>query len=285
MHRVTENGFNKSLTMNSKKDKDEFKKASEFLSHYVSQQYYDDLYKVISDISKSSDAPYRKIKKLVETSKDYVAESSTVDDINIILRNYGKSNRLAPYFADLLLDIASNNAKKGVNFSMKEWFDIISAETDKMAQINHDLDTMKKEISGLKDQLAKADRLNYVAEEESSISTWRSKYEQLDQEYKKALNQIDVYKEFLNEKSSNKAFTTREIAIIALALFRKADVVPKNKKSIADLFSKLTGSSVNTLSTNLCSHYTDDEIKAITDKIEEKMPDFANYLKENKFGG
>ena len=272
--------MNKEYRFSRKNENNESKMDSEYTIYYN-----EDLIKKIGDITKSSDAPNRKIKKLVETSKDYVAESSTVDDINIILRNYGKSNRLAPYFADLLLDIASNNAKKGVNFSMKEWFDIISAETDKMAQINHDLDTMKKEISELKVKLANADRHNDAIEEESSISTWRSKYEQLEQDYKKALNQIEVYKDLLNEKSNNKEFTTREIAIIALALFRKADVVPKNKKSIADLFNKMTGSSVNTISTNLCSHYTDEEIKAITDKIEEKMPDFAKYLKENKFAG
>ena len=273
--------MNKKYSISRKNENNESKMDSEYTIYYN-----EDLIKKICDITKSSDAPNRKIKKLVETSKDYVAESSTVDDINIILRNYGKSNRLAPYFADLLLDIASNNAKKGINYSMREWHDTISAETEKMVQINRDLDTMKKEISGLKDQLAKADRLNDVAEEkESSISIWKSKYEELEQEYKKVQNQIEVYKELLNEKPNNKAFTTREIAIIALALFRKANVVPKNKKNIADLFNKMTGSSVNTLSMNLCSLYTDEEIKAITDKIEEKMPDFANYLKENKFGG
>ena len=155
----------------------------------------------------------------------------------------------------------------------------------------------EKKINGLEKQLEEAHDLNQKRIEE--IDKWhslyeqseteneilQSKYQQVAEEYKKAQNQIEVYKDLLKEKSDKKEFTTREIAIIALALFRMADAVPKNKKNIANLFSKMTGASINTLGTNLCSSYTDEEIRSITDRIEDIMPVFSKYLKENKFAG
>ena len=148
-----------------------------------------------------------------------------------------------------------------------------SAKTEKYEEI----------ISELEKQLKEANKINQ--ERLAEIDEWKSKYNQAIEDTKKATNQLDVYKELLKEKQSTKVFTSREIAIIALALSRKADVVPKNKKNIADLFNKLTGVSANTLSINLCSSYKDEEVKAIADQIEEAMPEFAHYLRENKFAG
>lgn len=155
----------------------------------------------------------------------------------------------------------------------------------------------EKKIIGLEKELEEAHNLNQrrieeidkwhslYEKSETEIEILQSKYEQVAEDYKKAQNQIEVYKDLLKEKSDKKEFTIREIAIIALALFRKADAVPKNKKNIATLFSKMTGASINTLGTNLCSSYTDEEIKSITDRIEDIMPVFSKYLKENKFAG
>ena len=156
---------------------------------------------------------------------------------------------------------------------------------------------LEKKIIGLEKELEEAHNLNQkrieeidkwyslYKQSETESEVWQSRYEQESEELKKAQNQIEVYKDLLNEKSDKKEFTIREIAIIALALFRKADVVPKNKKNIANLFSKMTGASINTLGANLCSSYTDEEIKLITDRIESIMPVFSKYLKENKFAG
>ena len=87
-----------------------------------------------------------------------------------------------------------------------------------------------------------------------------------------------------NEQSPRgSGFTSRQTAIIAYALCKKGNVIPKNKKSIASLFNKLTGRSVNVLEQNLCSTYSDEEIEKIAATIENDMPEFAKYIREKTF--
>ena len=85
-----------------------------------------------------------------------------------------------------------------------------------------------------------------------------------------------------NDYKEEPTFTTRQIAIIAYALCKKGNVIPKNKKNIAPLFQKLTGHSANRIGQNL-SKYSDEEIEEIAAIIENDMPEFAKYLREKKF--
>lgn len=75
----------------------------------------------------------------------------------------------------------------------------------------------------------------------------------------------------------------KEIAIIALALCKKAGILPSNKKNIATLFSELTGYSANTLSRSLCTTIRDEEIEKIAAKIEKDMPELAEYMRKKTF--
>jgi hypothetical protein len=121
------------------------------------------------------------------------------------------------------------------------------------------------------------------SQKEKEIDNWQSKYKELEEQYHRALNVRDAYLKLLNEKPGAKKFNVRQTAIIALALCRKGDIVPKNKKSIAPFFHEFTGYSANTIGQNLCSSYTDEEVEEIAKAIEDHMPDFAKYLRENKF--
>lgn len=86
-----------------------------------------------------------------------------------------------------------------------------------------------------------------------------------------------------NDDKEEPTFTTRQIAIIAYALCKKGNVIPKNKKNIGPLFQRLTGHSANRIGQNLCSSYSDKEIEEIAEIIESDMPDFAIYLREKTF--
>lgn len=131
-------------------------------------------------------------------------------------------------------------------------------------------------ISSLRKDLAKKSIFSDdIKRYETEIEDWRSKCNN-------AQIQLEVYQNLLKDKGPKSEFTVREIAIIALALFRKGGVVPKNKKNIAKLFSKMLGVSANTLSVNLCSTYTNEEILSITNRIKDYLPEFADYLSENK---
>ena len=130
------------------------------------------------------------------------------------------------------------------------------------------------------------DRLNGDLEvADANITMWMSKYEEAEELRKKAEHERDLLKEMMHEKLASKKYKVRQIAILALALCRKALVVPKNKKKIAELFSHLTGSSQNTISQNLCDTYTDEEIQDVAEPLKESMPELAEYLIENKFAG
>jgi chromosome segregation ATPase len=133
---------------------------------------------------------------------------------------------------------------------------------------------------------AEMERLNSLYEHaDACVAVWQTRYEEAMEELKKAQHERDLLKEMMQEKPSMRKFKVRQIAIIALALCRKALVVPKNKKSIAKLFSKMTGSSHNTISQNLCDTYTDEEIQVIAEPLKESMPELAEYMLENKFAG
>ncbi len=119
----------------------------------------------------------------------------------------------------------------------------------------------------------------------SEISTLKGRIIELEEQLKKAEHERDLLKEMMNGKPDSKKYKVRQIAILALALCRKAMVVPKNKKKIAVLFSNITGSSQNTISQNLCDTYTDEEIQEIAEPLKDTMPELAEYLLANKFAG
>lgn len=91
-----------------------------------------------------------------------------------------------------------------------------------------------------------------------------------------------VTEQAFNAQTGLPRFTSRQIAIIAYALCKKGNVIPKNKKNIAPLFQRLTGHSSNVIGQNL-SRYSDEEIEEIAAIIESDMPEFAKYLREKKF--
>lgn len=135
----------------------------------------------------------------------------------------------------------------------------------------------------IKNQAAEIEHLKHELEiSKEDVSNLSDLYEEAQEDCKKAQIQLELCQSLLKDKGPKSEFTVREIAIIALALFRKGGVVPKNKKNIAKLFSKMLGVSANTLSVNLCSTYTNEEILSITNRIKDYLPEFADYLSENK---
>lgn len=136
------------------------------------------------------------------------------------------------------------------------------------------------------DSTAMIDRLNGDIEvADANVTMWMSKYEEAEELRKKAEHERDLLKEMIHDKPATKKYKVRQIAILALALCRKALVVPKNKKKIAELFGQMTGLSHNTISQNLCDIYTDEEIQVIAEPLKESMPELAEYLLKNKFAG
>ena len=101
-------------------------------------------------------------------------------------------------------------------------------------------------------------------------------------ENQKLKDENKLLREFL-DKGGDQKFSVRQTTIIAYALCKKADVLPKNKKNISQMFSRLTGRSENTIGQNMCSHYKDEEIEQLAQEIESSMPEFANYLREKTF--
>lgn len=167
-----------------------------------------------------------------------------------------------------------------------------------------DVKTLRTEIASLKGRIAELeeqakldqmyiddcsadiDRLSGEFEDaDARITMWMSKYEEAEELRKKAEHERDLLKEMMHDMPTKKKYKVRQIAILALALCRKALVVPKNKKKIAVLFSHMTGASQNTISQNLCDTYTDQEIIDIAEPLKDTMPELAEYLLENKFAG
>ena len=101
-------------------------------------------------------------------------------------------------------------------------------------------------------------------------------------ENQKLKDENKLLREFL-DKGGDQKFSVRQTTIIAYALCKKADVLPKNKKNISQMFSRLTGRSENTIGQNMCANYKDEEINQLAQEIESSMPEFANYLREKTF--
>lgn len=151
-------------------------------------------------------------------------------------------------------------------------------------KINELEEQAKLDQMQIDDSSAEIDRLNDLVEDRDNLITmWMSKYEEAEEERKKAEHERDVYKELLSSFSGTRIFTSRQIAIIAYALCSKGGIIPKNKKNIAPLFHDMTGISTNTISQNLCSSYNDKEIEEVAESIDKNMPEFAEYLREKKF--
>ena len=190
----------------------------------------------------------------MEESKDSLQEDLwwIVDD-----RARMKREVSLQYIRDLIEKPFYDNEKLRGQIEQNEA--CIRNQTAEIEHLKHELEISKEDVSNLSDL-----------------------YEEAQEDCKKAQIQLELCQSLLKEKGPKSEFTVREIAIIALALFRKGGVVPKNKKNIAKLFSKMLGVSANTLSVNLCTKYTDKEVQSIANRIKDDMPEFADYLSENK---
>lgn len=154
---------------------------------------------------------------------------------------------------------------------------------------------LKTQVEKLKEELNEKNELvegrtreldNYIGiyeNMEKEIVCWKSEYENKVEENKKLQNENDLLKELVQDRGGDQKFSVRQTTIIAYALCMKADVLPKNKKSISHMFSLLTGRSENTIGQNMCANYKDEEINQLAQEIESSMPEFANYLREKTF--
>jgi len=158
----------------------------------------------------------------------------------------------------------------------------------KIKSLEEEINKLKEQANidqlNIEDDSIEIDRLNsLLREEKENVSMWMSKYEEVEENSKKARHERDILKEILHNKPETKQFTVRQTAIIAYALCKKGGFIPKNKKNISTMFQDMTGRSANTLGMNLCSTYTDDEIEEIAVAVEKDMPEFACYLREKTF--
>jgi len=158
----------------------------------------------------------------------------------------------------------------------------------KIKSLEEEINKLKEQANidqlNIEDDSIEIDRLNsLLREEKENVSMWMSKYEEAEENSKKARHERDILKEILHNKPETKQFTVRQTAIIAYALCKKGGFIPKNKKNISTMFQDMTGRSANTLGMNLCSTYTDDEIEEIAVAVEKDMPEFACYLREKTF--
>ena len=215
--------------------------------------------KKIKDIKESQDPPIEKLRKLIALSPDYnIKESSaTIDSINLHFACYfGNDATCIPSLVDLVLDIADTDIRFGQDKKMYQWDLIILAITKKYREF-----------------------LQSVYE----ASEWHSKYDEVCDNCKNIEKECDFYKDLLSERPGAKKFNVRQTSILALALCKKAGIVPNNKKNISPVFNGMTGYSANTLGQNFCASYTDEEIEELAAMIEKDMPEFAKYLREKTF--
>ena len=166
---------------------------------------------------------------------------------------------------------------------------------DQVEDIFHENEELSKQVENLNDKLNDAKNLDERRVEEinlwresserhkAEVIEWQEKFNQTEALLRKTEHERDMLKDLLNEKPGAKKFNVRQTAIIAYALCKKGEVIPRNKKSIAPMFHDLTGLSVNTIGQNLCSTYSDKELEEIAVVIENDMPEFATYLREKTF--
>lgn len=248
---------------------------------------------------------FKRLSDLIATSYDYDPNSKIYGQIVALYRkNLDHTENLSTSFVDLLIAFIIYENKYVAKRSMHDWLDILLIVTKYLQDARGDYNNIKKSLYELKERNAMLEEqskiddmyiddssaeIDSLKEEilaiEADASMWKSKYENTLEECKKAKHERDLLKEILHEKPVSKKYKVRQIAIIALALCRKAKVIPKNKKKIAGLFSRLTGSSQNTIAQNLCATYTDEEIEEIAKPLMDEMPELAEYLRENKFAG
>lgn len=166
----------------------------------------------------------------------------------------------------------------------EEWKEMVSSNKylkQRVEELEAQLKVAKEENKALLDGLTELDSLRDKYDEaEEESSNWRFQYEMIKEDLQK---ENKLLRDLLNEKTDNKKFSVRQISIVAHALCKKAEVLTKNKKNISQLFNYMTGSSANTIGQNMCSTYSDEELEQIAKEIEEKMPEFAEYLREKTF--
>ena len=250
---------------------------------------------------------YHTLSEILAMSSDYTPHSI---EIQFIQRDYylnffladGTISPLFPAIVSSVMDIAIKDAQEKRTKTMKEWRDIINSLKERMLPIDEKKINMNSEILSLKlrileleGKLKEAESLDKRRIEEidrwhtesetidNEAEDWHAKYEAASEALLKAVHERNVYKKMLDTTSGVRKFTVRQTAIIAFALCRKGGFIPKNKKSISTMFQDITGRSANTLGTNLCSSYTDDEIEEIAVAVEKDMPEFASYLRERLF--
>ncbi len=214
----------------------------------------------------------------------------------------GKISPLLPAVVSSMIDIATKDAREKKLKTMKEWRETMESLTEKMLpqdenklEMNSEILLLKLRISELEGKLREAENLDkrrileidrWHAESEAmdnEAGDWHAKYDAASDALLKTEHERDVYKKLLESKPDAWKFTVRQTAIIAFALCRKGVFIPNNKKSISAMFQNMTGRSANTLGTNLCSTYTDEEIEEIAAAVEKDMPEFASYLREKTF--
>lgn len=149
--------------------------------------------------------------------------------------------------------------------------------TKEVEELKKQLKEKKEEMEAMYEGLAALDEIQFKLKETEDRAS------SLQYMYEKELEENKLLRGLINEKPNNKKFSVRQTAIVAHALCKKANVLPRNKKNISQLFNYMTGCSANTLGQNMCSSYNEDEIEKIANEIEDKLPEFAAYLREGTF--
>ena len=166
---------------------------------------------------------------------------------------------------------------------------------EKWERLQEENKQLKTQVEKLKEELKEKNELvegrtreldKYIGAYENinkGVYYWKSEYENKVKENEKLQNENNLLKELVQDKGGDQKYSVRQTTIIAYALCKKADVLPKNKKNISQMFSRLTGRSINTIGQNMCTNYKDEEIEQLAQEIESGMPEFATYLQEKSF--
>lgn len=182
---------------------------------------------------------------------------------------------------ELMKELLQSHEEK---YRREKWERLQGENKQLKTQVEKLKEELKEEIDAIGGVNRELDKLVEECEiERNHSSEWRSKYENVEKENEKLRNENNLLKELVQDKGGDQKFSVRQTTIIAYALCMKADVLPKNKKSISHMFSLLTGRSENTIGQNMCANYKDEEINQLAQEIESSMPEFANYLREKTF--
>ena len=166
----------------------------------------------------------------------------------------------------------------------EEWERLQNENKSLKEQVEKLKEDLKKEKELVEGRTRELDKMKALLEyEENNCNKYISENEFLKSENENLRNRNDLLKELINEKGGDQKFSVRQTTIVAYALCKKAEVLPKNKKNISMLFSRMTGYSQNTIGQKMCGNFEDKEIEKIAEEIDNKMPDLANYLREKSF--